>query len=327
MKIIKAYCIVLLAITTSLFYSCSSDTSDEPQEETGGGTGTDGDGDGSGDGGGSGGDGSGGNGGATNSDIPFEVLELKNWKITLPRDFNADGIADEVYLDKTRNDFNEDPSFKEYKDEFFFVENDNVRFLCPVEKGTPTTGNSSNTRSELREMPSNGDGESGWDATNSTIKTMQFKVRVIQTSSTSKFAFAQIHDFKQDIWDDLLRVQIQSDQPNAKEGDSGRIYLLGDVIEGETTDGFPVDFRSNNYNDRYIKDDYVLGDWLSFKITVENSVLKIYLDDMNTPVRTYTQIDCKSNYFKAGVYNQSVREDSTGNGIAEFSEINVSENF
>jgi len=214
-----------------------------------------------------------------------------------------------------------------YKDEFFFVENGNVRFSCPTESGTPTTGNSSNTRSELREMPSNGGGETGWDATSSSLKTLTFKVKVIETSSTSKFAFAQIHDFKQNVWDDLLRIQIQSDRPNAKAGDMGRIYILGDVTEGTTSDGFPIDFREANYADRYIKNNYVLGDWLTFKVTVQNSVMKIYLDNMNTPIRTYDNITCASNYFKAGVYNQSVKSSSTGNGIAEFSEITVSENF
>ncbi|GAA4272555.1 polysaccharide lyase family 7 protein [Aquimarina gracilis] len=326
MKIIRLYSLILFTISTTLFYSCSSDSNDETPAETGGEV-TDGSGGDNSGGDGSGGDGSGGDGGVTSSNIPFEVLNLTNWKITLPRDFNNDGKADEVYLDKSRNDYSEDPSFKEYKDEFFFVENNNVRFSCPATTDTPTTGNSSNTRSELREMPSNGDGEAGWDANGNRIKTLTFKVRIIQTSSTSKFAFAQIHDFKQDIWDDLLRVQIQSDQPNAKEGETGRIYLLGDVIEGEIGDGFPINFRNNNYDDRYIKDDYILGDWLAFKITVQNSVLKIYLEDMNTPIRTYDNITCKSNYYKAGVYNQSVKADSNGDGIAEFSEIVVSENF
>ncbi|GAA4278391.1 polysaccharide lyase family 7 protein [Aquimarina mytili] len=332
MNTINSFSTYLFILSFCFICGCSSDSdSDLPdtqeqvtdQPEDGDGTGNDGDGGGTGD------DGNGGDNGdgTTNSDIPYEVLELKNWKITLPRDFNNDDLADEVYLDKSRNDHSEDPSFTTYKDEFFFVENGNVRFSCPTENGTPTTGNSSNTRSELREMPSNGDGEAGWDATTNTTKTLTFKVRVIQTSSTSKFAFAQIHDFKQSVWDDLLRIQIESDNPNAKEGDTGRIYILGDVTEGRASDGFPVDFRSLNYSERYIKNNYTLGDWLTFKVTVQNSVMKIYLDDMNTPIRTYDNITCKSNYFKAGVYNQSTQSTSTGNGIAEFSEITVSENF
>ncbi len=324
MKAIKLCSILLMILFTCFLNSCSSDSDEptiqEPNPDNNGGT--------DGNDGNNGGDNGGDTGGDTSgSDIPYEVLALKNWKITLPRDFDNDYLADEVYLDKSKNDFSDDPSFTEYKDEFFFVENGNVRFSCPTENGTPTTGNSSNTRSELREMPSNGDAEAGWDATNDILKVLTFKVKVVQTSSTGKFAFAQIHDFKQDIWDDLLRIQIQSDNPNAKEGDTGRIYVLGDVTEGEMSDGFPIDFRSLNYDDRYIKNDYILGDWLAFKVTVQSSVMKIYLDDMSTPIRTYDNITCKSNYYKAGVYNQSTKSTSTGNGIAEFSEIQVSENF
>ncbi|MCK8523412.1 polysaccharide lyase family 7 protein [Aquimarina sp. D1M17] len=342
MKHLKLPLLTFILVFSCTFYNCSSDdtpVNDQEQgSDTNGGSDEDNnnDSDGSNDGDGNNGDENNGDGndGDSNtdgtdssSDIPYVALNLTSWKITLPRDLSGDGKADEVYLDATRNDYAQDPSFTEYKDEFFFVENGNVRFLCPTEQGTPTTSNSSNTRSELREMPSNGDGETGWDATDSKIKTLTFKVRIIQTSSTKKFAFAQIHDFQQDVWDDLLRVQIQSDKAFAKEGDTGRIYLLGDVIEGELSDGFPIDFRSQNYADRYIKNDYVLGDWLTFKITVQNSTLKIYLDDMSTPIRSYDNITCTSNYYKAGLYNQSVNDTSTGNGIVEFSEITVSENF
>ncbi|WP_271764847.1 polysaccharide lyase family 7 protein [Aquimarina algiphila] len=318
MKNINFLGTILILLSLVFSYSCSSDSEPtdpaEPTnpEEQGSGNDDQTEGD---------------DGDGSTSTIPYEVLQLKNWKITLPRDFDNDNLADEVYIDKNRNDFIDDPSFKTYKDEFFFVENGNVRFLCPTENGTPTTGNSSNTRSELREMPSDGSGETGWDATDNSVKTLTFKIRIIQTSSTGKFAFAQIHDFKQDIWDDLLRIQIQSDNVNAKEGDTGRIYLLGDVTEGKMSDGFPVDFRSLNYSDRYIKNDYVLGNWLSFKVTVQNSLMKIFLDDMNTPIRTYDNITCTSNYYKVGVYNQSTTSTSMGNGIAEFSEITASENF
>jgi len=110
-------------------------------------------------------------------------------------------------------------------------------------------------------------------------------------------------------------------------GDPGRIYILGDCTEGTKADGFPVDFRELYYAERYIKDDYVLGDILCIKVVMKKSTMKIFLDDMTTPIRTYTDLTCKSNYYKAGVYNQSVKADSTGDGIAEFTEITVPDNF
>lgn len=264
---------------------------------------------------------------------PFDI-GLTNWKITLPRNFsgrtrNGVLVADEVFLDASRNHYDQDPSFEVYQDEFFYLtDDDNVRFECPATDDIPTTSaNTTNTRTELREMPSNGGGEAGWDATTTNFKTLEFRVRVLQTPQSKKLAFAQIHDYQQSLWDDLIRVQILSSESNATVGDTGRIYIMGDLIEGELEDGFDIDFRDLNYSDRFIKDDYVLGDWLHMKITVQNSTISIFLEDMQNPIRVYENADCPSNYFKAGVYNQSISSNYGGVGIAEFSEIIVSENF
>ncbi len=265
--------------------------------------------------------------------FPFDV-GLTSWKITLPRNFSGrtrDGVlvADEVFLDASRNHYDQDPSFEVYQDAYFYLtDEDYVRFECPATDEIPTTSiNTTNTRTELREMPSNGGSEAGWDATNATIKTLEFRVRILQTPTSKKLAFAQIHDFQQPIWDDLIRVQVESEQSNATIGASGRIYIMGDMVEGEIEDGFDIDFRDLNYANRVIKDNYVLGDWLHVKITVQNSTIAIFLDDMQNSIRVYENATCISNYFKAGVYNQSISSNYGGVGIAEFSEIIVSDNF
>lgn len=270
-----------------------------------------------------------------NQDPQFPFDEgLTNWKITLPRNFSGrmrDGVlvADEVFLNVSRNHYNLDPSFRVYDDEYFFRTDDGyVRFECPATDDIPTTSlNTTNTRTELREMPSNGAGETGWDATNDLVKTLEFRVRILQTPNSKRLAFAQIHDFQQPVWDDLIRVQVESEERNATVGVQGKIFIMGDMIEGDLEDGFDYDFRDLNYDDRVIKNDYVLGDWLHVKITVQSSTIRIFLDDMQTPIRTYEHAHCLSNYFKAGVYNQSISSNYGGSGIAEFSEINVSENF
>ena len=265
--------------------------------------------------------------------FPFDA-GLTNWKITLPRNFSGrtrDGVlvADEVFLDASRNHYHQDPSFEVYQDEYFYLTDEEyVRFECPATDDIPTTSvNTTNTRTELREMPSNGGGETGWDATNSVTKTLEFRVRILQTPASKKLAFAQIHDFQQPVWDDLIRVQVESEESNATLGASARIYIMGDMVEGEIEDGFDIDFRDLNYANRFIKDNYVLGDWLHVKIAVQNSTISIFLDDMQNPIRVYENADCLSNYFKAGVYNQSISNNYGGAGIAEFSEIIVSDNF
>ena len=275
----------------------------------------------------------GNNGGTQTVVYPFDA-GLVNWKITLPRNFSGrtrDGVlvADEVFLDANRNHYDQDPSFRVYDDEYFFLTDEgNIRFECPATDDIPTTSlNTTNTRTELREMPSNGDGERGWDATNSVVKTMELKVRILQTPNSKRLAFAQIHDFQQPVWDDLIRVQVESEDRNATVGAPGKIFIMGDMVEGELEDGFDVDFRDLNYADRVIKDDYILGEWLHVKITVQNSTISIFLEDMQNPVRVYQNAACPSNYFRAGVYNQSISSNYGGSGIAEFSEIKVSENF
>ena len=259
---------------------------------------------------------------------------LAEWKITLPRNFSGrtrDGVlvADEVFLDASRNHYNQDPSFRVYSDEYFYLTEDGyVRFECPATDDIPTTSvNTTNTRTELREMPSNGDGEAGWDATNSIVKTLEFGVRVLQTPNSKRLAFAQIHDYQQPVWDDLIRVQVESEDRNGVIGNPGKIFIMGDMVEGDLEDGFDVDFRDLNYANRVVKDDYVLGDWLDVKITVQNSTISIFVEDMQNPVRVYQNANCPSNYFKAGVYNQSISSNYGGTGIAEFRDIRVSDNF
>lgn len=253
-------------------------------------------------------------------DFPFDVLGLDDWKITLPRSTDGDDGADEVYINADNNDDSSDPSFTVYEDEFFYVSENGVTFSCPVEADTPTTGNSSNTRSELREMPDDDD-EDGWGASGSTVREMEFSARVLQTSSTKKLAFAQIHDFQEDNWDDLIRIQIESDDANATVGDFGRIYILGDMAEGLSSEGIP----SQPQNDRNIIDNYRLGDWMEIRVTFNNNTIRIYVD--NVLKQEYENANCARNYFRAGVYNQSVNSNSTGDGIAEFRSLTVTENF
>lgn len=252
--------------------------------------------------------------------VPYEVLGLDNWKLTLPRSYDGNTTADEVYRDASKNHVPTNPSLKTYTDEFFYTTDNGVIFECPVAKNTPTTGNSKNTRTELREMPAN-DEEAGWSATGDAARELEFSVRVLQTSSTRRLAFAQIHDYKQPNWDDLIRIQIESVKPNAGIGSFGKIYILGDMAEGLPAEGVPA----QDPEDRTIVKDYRLGDWITIKITFNNDTIRIYLD--GELKQTYTGARCPSNYFKAGVYNQSIDSTSTGKGVVEFRSLHVTNNF
>lgn len=257
----------------------------------------------------------------TGGDYPYDVLGLDDWKITLPRSNDGDSIADEVYVTQSKNDDSSDPSLTEYSDEFFYVSDNGVIFECPADQSLPrTSAGTSNTRTELREMPNN-DNEAGWSASGSTVRELEFSARVLQTSSTSKVAFAQIHDYQQSNWDDLIRVQIESDDPNATVGDYGKIYIMGDMAEGLSSEGVPTQPSS----ERTIIENYRLGDWMNIRITYNNNTIRIYVD--GNEVQEYTGADCASNYFKAGAYNQSMNSSSSGKSVVEFRSLSVTENF
>jgi len=254
-------------------------------------------------------------------DYPYDVLGLDDWKITLPRSNDGDNIADEVYITAGKNDVPSDGSLTEYEDEFFYTSNDGVVFECPADQNLPrTSAGTSNTRTELREMPNN-DNEDGWSASGSTVRELEFSARVLQTSSTKKVAFAQIHDYGEPNWDDLIRIQIESDNANATVGDYGKIYIMGDMAEGLSSEGVPTQPSS----ERTIIENYQLGDWMNIRVTFNNNTIRIYLN--GNEVQTYSGADCASNYFKAGAYNQSMNSSSSGTSIVEFRSLSVTENF
>ncbi|HEY0616101.1 MAG TPA: polysaccharide lyase family 7 protein, partial [Kribbella sp.] len=86
---------------------------------------------------------------------PAGVLELTNWKLTLPT--GSEGKPAEV----------KQPELADYaKDPYFVVEGKGVRFRAPVD-GVTTSG-SSYPRSELREMTNDGQEKADWSSTSGT---------------------------------------------------------------------------------------------------------------------------------------------------------------
>jgi len=241
-----------------------------------------------------------GNGGGPqppSGNFPYDVLNLRNWKITVPKSQDGDSDADEVYVNQSDNDYSGDPSFRFYEDSrYFFVSGNSVVFKCNA--GTPTTGNSSNPRSELREMLSDGSNEIWWDMRSSQLRKMEIKAKVTKVPSSGKVCFAQIHGRKSRGYDDIIRVQIRA-SGNAGTGSTGTMYVIGDATNNSADD----------------IGSYKLGDQINMRIEANNSRVRIYLN--NSLVKTYNNLPSPENYFKAGVYLQS--KPSSGFGQASFS--------
>ena len=247
-------------------------------------------------------------GGGSNS--PFNTIALqKRWKITVPKSQDGDNYADEIFIDAALNDVVADGSLLNYSNNsYFYTDGTWTYFKC---QGTgKTTSGSSNPRSELREMKEGGSVEADWDIRTSSKKIMSFKVKVMQTSQSKKLCFAQIHAKETTkVWDDIIRIQVESDIAYAKVGDKGHIYIMG---------------TGNSDGHATILSNYTLGQELDMRIEAYSSKYDVYLGGTKVYTSPKTNISSPKNYFKAGCYLQSVSSGSGGEGIVAFKSIVVS---
>ncbi len=76
------------------------------------------------------------------STAPGGAFDLSHWKITLPSDNNRDGKPDEISV----------RAIQDFAHSDFFYLNEEGRMVFAAPNKAPTTANSTNTRSELRQM-------------------------------------------------------------------------------------------------------------------------------------------------------------------------------
>ncbi|MGY3794483.1 polysaccharide lyase family 7 protein [uncultured Aquimarina sp.] len=191
---------------------------------------------------------------------------------------------------------------------FFFEKDGYAAFRCYP--GNPTSGGSSNPRSELREVINGGDGY--WNGNTNTEHSMKWRFKVENLPPSGKLAFGQIHE-RDDFYDDVIRVQVQGDAGQS----SGEVDLriLGYVTEKvEDREGRTIDF------DMRLDIEYY------FELTMSNGVVTLYnLDNNGNRIEELFQsIDignANENYFKAGCYLQSTS--SSHDGSSDYGQVLV----
>ncbi len=122
------------------------------------------------------------------SSMPAGVINLTNWKLTLPT--GDDGDPDEI----TQPDLNR---FRDPK--YFDVDTlgDGVVFRAPV--GGVSTGNSKYPRSELREMTAGGKKQASWSGESGThVMTINQAITALPEGKAEVVA-GQIHDDEDDV--------------------------------------------------------------------------------------------------------------------------------
>lgn len=143
------------------------------------------------------------------SNIPAGIINLSNWKLTLP---TGDDEPDEV----------NQPKLTQFRHERCFHTTpvgDGVVFRAPV--GGATTANSDYPRSELREMTAGGKKEASWSGESGThVMTINQAITALPRGKAEVVA-GQIHDEE----DDIVMVRLHGSKLFV-EGDGKQIGVL-----------------------------------------------------------------------------------------------------
>jgi len=209
---------------------------------------------------------------------PGELFDLTYWKLQLPVS-NGNGSVMEV----------KQPALKTYTSEYFYTtsSDNSMTFWCPQDGAT--TPNSDNPRSELREMPANGD----W-----TIKgkhEMNATVSVSQDPANHKVCIGQIHT-------------------DTDVGSCSAVVMLN-WENGNLTTHFK-DSSCKNI-DKNVGTGIKLNTKFKYYIKMENGNATV-ITDYGTTTYEYTNIGSYNLYFKAGDYVQDSDPSSTEGGLIHF---------
>ncbi|ARQ72427.1 hypothetical protein CAG99_16800 [Streptomyces marincola] len=237
-----------------------------------------------------GGDDGGDDGG--DAEFPSDVLDLSDWKVTLP--IGDDGDPTEIFQ----------PDLDTYvHDEFFRVSDsgDAVRFRAPV--NGVTTGGSSYPRSELREMEPGGGDETEWSSTSGTHTMTVREAFTHLPEDKPHVVGAQIHGGD----DDVTVIRLEGSKLWITEGDESNHHLITDDYELGTV--FEV---------RYVVSDGEIDIYYNgaLETTIEHRDSSNYFK-----AGAYTQANCGNsspcsddNYGEVEIYDVAVTHGSGSGG-------------
>ncbi|OJJ16855.1 hypothetical protein BKI52_33690 [marine bacterium AO1-C] len=169
--------------------------------------------------------------------------------------------------------------------------------------GNPTSGGSSNPRSELREIINGGDGY--WNGNTNTEHSMKWRFKIEDLPPSGKLAFGQIHE-RDNQYDDVIRVQVQGSA--GQNSGSVQLRILGYVTEEIEGSGRTINFNMQMDTEYY------------FELTMKNGVVTLYnLNNSGNRIQTLFQSvdigNANENYFKAGCYLQSTRSSHASSNV------------
>jgi|688.fasta_scaffold00232_90 PKD repeat protein len=205
---------------------------------------------------------------------PSDVLDLTNWKITLPIGSN------ESPIEVKPTDKSPQIPIKEFKhDEYFHLNADKSGVVFKAHAGGVTTSGSGYPRSELRERVNNGAEDANW--TSSSGKHAMYIEQAVLNLPVKKphVVVGQIHAKKKGSSrnDDIVVFRLEGK----------KLYINADGTS----------------NDVVLTENYELGTKFSVGLEVQNNKIKFYYN--GSLVNHVMDSEFTNSYFKAGMYTQS----------------------
>jgi hypothetical protein len=222
-------------------------------------------------------------GGGSGCDYPSQLLDLTDWKITLPIDDPDRSGTQPLEIRQ--------PDLSTYTNDPWFALTSvciGVQFRAPV-NGVTTSG-SSYPRSELREMTNNGADHAAWSSTSGT-HTMVIEQAIKNLPNDKAHVVAgQIHDGD----DDVAVFRLEGSNLYVTNGNDSHYHL--------------------------ITDDYQLGTKFEAKFVVSSGQIKAYY---NGVLEATINKSFSGAYFKAGAYTQANCGNSSPCSSSNFGQVMI----
>ncbi|MBC2845645.1 polysaccharide lyase family 7 protein [Winogradskyella flava] len=205
--------------------------------------------------------------------------------------WKLNGYTGTLSVGSTNNGLSYADNASTVESHFFFEKDGYAAFK--TYPGNPTSGGSSNPRTELRELISGG--SNYWNGNTSIQRSMKMRVKIENLPPSGKLAFMQIHE-QDDTYDDIIRVQVQGSVGQSSGNVDLRIlgYVTEDLLGSGQTINFSMELDTEYY----------------FELAMQNGIVRLFnLNDSGNRIQTLFVSDdvgnADNNYFKAGCYLQS----------------------
>lgn len=144
---------------------------------------------------------------------PAKLLDLSNWRLTLPVDTELPGTPDEIAQPQLSTFVHAD---------YFYRDDTRKAVVFRAHCGGRTTKGSGFPRSELREMTSDGTRRAAWSTEDQTLHTMTARIAITATPLKKPHVVcAQIHDAD----DDLMMIRLEGTKLFVERNSFGDVSL------------------------------------------------------------------------------------------------------